>query len=156
MSKPTLPPHRRIAADDRDLERRVRTLETRSTGALDAPTWTYFGGSWDPGSGAEIRPRYCKDALGFVHIEGKLINGTGSTFGPGGTLFTLPAGFRPRGSTSASVPDRDHYPVRLFLPAESMSTVTIGADGAIAILGSISINTNQGLWLGHISFFAEN
>ncbi len=51
-----------------------------------------LNGSWVPFGGAYIAPRYMKDSLGFVHVEGLIKSGTMGT-----VAATLPAGYRPGG-----------------------------------------------------------
>ena len=60
---------------------------------LAAPTWyevTEFLNSWENYNTASATVGYCKDALGFVHIKGRIKSGTTEQ-----EAFTLPVGFRP-------------------------------------------------------------
>src|SRR5215212_3878566 len=50
---------------------------------------TTFGNGWAAATGLPP-PQFGKDALGFVHLQGLIANGTDNA-----VAFTLPSGFRP-------------------------------------------------------------
>lgn len=79
-------------------------------------SWTDFGSGYQ---GA----RYCKDALGWVHVEGLVKDGSPDT----ATIFTLPAGYRPAGSL-----------IFASWNASGAARITVGSDG------QVSCNTGGG------------
>jgi hypothetical protein len=118
--------------------------------SIPQPTWTYFSNSWDQG-GSFHRPRYCKDAFGFVHVQGNCYNGSG-TSQTGPTFFQLPVGFRPESGANATTLAA-RFPVRVGTTA---SWVDVLADGTINLQGSATVNSTVSVHLGHIMFYAEN
>ncbi len=82
----------------RDLYRRLERVE-RLTGVA-TPTVIALANSdlrngWVALGGGYAAPRYWKDSLGRVHLEGIVKSGTINT-----AIFTLPPGFRPATSES--------------------------------------------------------
>lgn len=97
-------------------------------------------GGWSAGP---YNPRYRKDANGFVHLDGGIVNGT-----VGAVAFTLPAGYRPSQAqrivcssiTQSSLGDE--------------SFLSFGADGTCTV--KLAANTGAGVSLSGILFLAEN
>jgi hypothetical protein len=87
-------------------------------------------------------PRYRKDAMGFVHMQGSFTNGS-----TGGTvIFTLPAGYRPGGmfywfTRDTSQNGDDRY-------------VRVDTDGTVKFWGNNP--TVRNTQLDGLTFFAEN
>lgn len=153
MSKPTLPPGRRMAADDRDLERRIRTLETRVAGITTGDTaWTYptLAANWTQASTNKVRFR--KDANGFVHIMGGATYGSGATFT--GALFTLPAGYRPLGPAAGAV-EYSKFPVWMLV-ASVADIHIVSIDSAGAVKPDAIGNSGDIIEFGGLTFYAEN
>ena len=101
-----------------------------------APTWTtpsLTNGSAPAGYQA---PRYCKDAAGFVHVEGCWTGG-----GAAGTpvaVFTLPAGYRPAGKlVFPTAPNNQSY-----YPA----TVTVDTAGVVSVIANGSNYGSAIIW----------
>lgn len=72
------------------------------TAQIPKPTWTdlTLAAGWATTSGWP-RAGYTKDALGFVHLRGSATNTTAaSVVGVAKLICTLPAGYRPPGSSS--------------------------------------------------------
>jgi hypothetical protein len=89
----------------------VRPAEpVRLVGAAGEPP---FGAGYAPAGGADLAPGFWKLA-GMVWLQG-------SAAGPGGTIFTLPAGYRPAGTA--------HF-----------GTVTVAADGGVTALGDAALD----------------
>ncbi len=79
-------------------------------------------------------PRYYKDAVGVVHLEGSAAH---SSDGAGVTMFTLPTGFRPASNFTCVVQQSD----------TSLCRLTIGSDGTVTpatLTGTgTAVGTNQ-------------
>lgn len=71
----------------KNLDRRLRLLETREVKLQDWQTPTLAGAWANTGSGFSVAGYYKQD--GVVHLRGNLSSGTG-------TIFTLPVGYRPQ------------------------------------------------------------
>jgi hypothetical protein len=130
---------------------------------IPQPTWTYFNNNYDAGAGNN-RPRYCKDAFGFVHIQGNPVNGTGADITTSVTLFTLPVGFRPEVSASSNTQAHRFpmfYAAGTSSPSSTLTWVNIQYNGTV-VMNIPSAGTGaywamtQRAWFGNIMFFAEN
>lgn len=162
MGKPILPPARRFAAEDRDLERRVRVLETRlssaSTGDAD---WTFpsiLVTGWETGTNVHgDNVRYRKTGTGLVIFAGKLYNNTGSAQASTSAFFYLPAGYRPAlvdDSTSGSALYFARFRVDGSAGSTYHPTIGISSDGAVKVVaGSVPNASSLGFW--GITFYAE-
>jgi hypothetical protein len=95
-----------------------------------APTWTAFSISGTTTTPTGHQPlRYCKDALGWVHMEGDFQTGA-TAIAAGATATTLPAGYRPATSAAGTI-------VRLDL-SNTVYPVTIDSTGLISLPVSIT------------------
>lgn len=104
-----------------------------------------FQNSWAQVAGWST-PAFRKDALGFVHLRGRMNGGASNT-----VCFTLPAGYRPGGGTalfSLTVTDSaDAIQGAAYCFIQSTGTITM-------IFGSASATSR--LDLSGITFYAEN
>ena len=90
-------------------------------GAAGAPV---YQGPWEPGtnSGDEALSFY-KDALGIVHLQGNARTSSGTD---GGTIFTLPSGYRPAGQIYFAA----------YGPA-SNALIQVQSDGEVRVAGTV-------------------
>lgn len=146
----------KVRADFRPMPQGFALLDKANLASsltVPTPSWTYFNNSWDGGAGT-ARPRYCKDAFGFVHIEGNIYNGTGSN-AASPTIFNLPVGFRPVTTAGSSWALRfPAYFTKSATPTINAGYVAVWANGDVVFEtpGGLSIGTNQVSYLGHIMF----
>lgn len=86
--------------------------------------------------------RFYLDRAGFVHLEGEAFNGDNTA----GTIFTLPAGLRPKKAMS--------FPVLASSGAEpALTEIAVNADGRV--IGNKPLGTTNGLLLSNITWRAE-
>lgn len=150
MSKPILPPARRLAADDRDLERRVRTLETRNTGGTGDTAWTYPTVTTGVTVSTNNPVRYRKTGDGLVIIHGGFTVTTNIT----GALFTLPAGYRPMGYSGGAASERFQHQGFYSSGTATIGRVHITANDGIVYL-EYSISPGEYADLGSLIFYAD-
>lgn len=84
-----------------------------------------FTNSWvafDSAGGTEV-PSYWIDPFGHVHLDGVGKNGTINT-GPTGSMFTLPAGFRPRAIMNFPVASNNAYGTCIVNPNGTVIAAT--------------------------------
>jgi hypothetical protein len=86
-------------------------------------------------------PRFRKDALGFVHLQGSFTNGSNAA-----VVFTLPAGYRPGGLFYCTQFDTSQN--------GDIRYVRIDTDGTVKFWGANPTVRNTSL--DGYSFFAEN
>lgn len=88
---------------------------------------------WTQAAGTNARCSYHKDALGYVHIHGFVVNGTGG--GLALNIFTLPVGYRPAADHAFAV--RGPGSALAFLDVNRVGTVlpeiAVGAGGTLAL-----------------------
>jgi len=80
-------------ADIGAVEADVTTLQSTVTAHTAALSWTAvstFKNSWVNYGSGSANAQYCKDSHGFVHIIGRIKDGTITA-----AAFTLPTGYRP-------------------------------------------------------------
>jgi hypothetical protein len=87
-------------------------------------------------------PAYHRDALGYVHVKGVLVNLTGAPIAGGVVAFTLPAGYRP--NESRGFPSNDG--------AGGAQEVVVTPAGAVSFLLAVA---NAGSGSVEFSFLAE-
>lgn len=107
-------------------------LDSAWTAPTLAANWTNFSGSYQS-------TRYCKDANGWVHIEGHVGNSvdTGAT-----AVFTLPAGFRPAlHLLFMSVGDNNACRIQVT----SAGVVSLGGNGTYAVYASLNCSFYVGV-----------
>ena len=73
----------------------AKAVNDTPIGGASPPPWIPIAvaAGWQNLGGGNAIPAYHKDALGYVHIKGAILNVSGGPFA--GLLFTLPAGYRP-------------------------------------------------------------
>lgn len=116
-------------------------IKALTSGSWIAPT---FQNSWV--NLATATPAgYLKDALGFVHLRGRINGGSSGT-----TVFTLPSGYRPGTSTAG---DLYAIGVNNNIGSPVAGFANINSAGAVAV--SFGAGATD-LALGGITFLAEN
>jgi hypothetical protein len=127
----------------------VKAASAHTSGAsYDATKWAAAGADsggwatptlstgWSAAGGVFAAPSYRRDALGYVHLRGTLASAAGLT----GTIYTLPAGFRPAAA--------QRFPAASAL---LHGAVQVGSDGVV----SAQANPGATLALDSVSFLAE-
>jgi hypothetical protein len=106
-----------------------------------APTITVpaLNASWTNYTGDEA-VGYWKDRLGIVHLRGAAIQASGAN-----TIFTLPAGFRPKASRSAAIVRSDGTPAFASCAVQSDGDVITNpvAIGSVFLLDGVSFLAEQ-------------
>ncbi|HET7232874.1 MAG TPA: hypothetical protein VFJ16_22885 [Longimicrobium sp.] len=111
---------------------KVESMRITPVAVTFSAGWANQGGGWAPA-------RYYLDPAGVVHLTGRMrYTGTG---GSGITLFVLPAGYRPSGTLTLSVPAASGYGYLL-----------IYADGSVKADGLVN---GTGVSLDGATFLAE-
>ncbi len=89
-------------------------------------------------------PRYHKDAMGYVHMDGLTVNNSGgtNTTSTNTVIFTLPTGFRP-----------GHSLLLIGMANDSWCRIDIKVDGTVRI--GTSVPNGTWLSLSPITFLAE-
>lgn len=94
--------------------------------------------------------KYYKDALGIVHLEGKML--TNSSVVSGDTVFTFPSGYRPPVECVFNVPFIDNGALPAVIAGGAGSaTIYITTAGVVSILTSGDLDTAL-IFLDGISF----
>jgi hypothetical protein len=106
-----------------------------------APTITVpaLNASWTNYTGDEA-VGYWKDRLGIVHLRGVAIQASGAN-----TIFTLPAGFRPKASRSTAIVRSDGTPAFASCAVQSDGDVITNpvAIGSVFLLDGVSFLAEQ-------------
>jgi hypothetical protein len=124
-----------------DLAKRVFRVENPAPllgSAWIAPTllnsWTNFGGGYQTVG-------YLKDPMGFVHLKGVLLGGSGAS---NTTVFTLPTGYRPGAHTHGAGGDAG--------VGGNVVDVQVDTSGNLTIIYGAGANPG----ISYIAFLAEN
>jgi hypothetical protein len=98
------------------------------TASSFAGTWADYGGSYDAAG-------YFKDTVGIVHLRGLVKSGGAFP----STIFTLPAGYRPNGHQSFSVPSyiggADSGAGVVIVQSDGLVRASVGSDTYIGLNG---------------------
>ena len=94
----------------------LQTWLEQITSVDDAHLVASFSGTWANAGGNYLDASYYKDPWGRVHLEGRITGGTSGT-----AAFTLPSGYRPKGTVAYQVAD----------PAGNSGYVTITSAGVV-------------------------
>jgi len=96
-----------VQANIDTVEADVTTLQSSVATHTAAQSWTAvstFKNSWVNSGSPYADAQYCKDAHGFVHIVGRIKDGTVTA-----AAFTLPTGYRPAENRSFACPSANAY-----------------------------------------------
>ena len=97
-------------------------------GKLTPDTWTAvtFSGSWVNYGSPYYNAAYFKDAMGFVHLRGR-VHVSGSVITTDSNIFTLPTGYRPAAEMVFAV--QGSGPTTSFVKIVATGVVTMLAPG---------------------------
>lgn len=109
------------------------------TGLGAVPTWTEvaggvgFAAGWSNFGGAETTAAYCQIFPGRIALRGEVVGGTG-------TIFTLPAGFRPPKLVRYAVAANSAYG-EVRVTSAGVVQFDVGSNAAVSLSG-ISFSTS--------------
>lgn len=96
--------------------------------------------NWVRFASTQYAPGFQKDTVGYVNLRGTVRDGDA----PASTIFTLPAGFRPKFNMN--------FPV---VAGNGMARLRVGANGNVDVVAYISGGSNSFISLENIRFKAD-